>query len=47
MVGQKKNLRGGGGKHILNIIYNKVNNNSENYREARLLPGRLSPPSPP
>jgi len=27
--------------------YNKINNNSENFKEARLLPGKLLPPAPP
>jgi len=44
----KNILRGGkralGGQKYTN--YDKINNNSENFRGARLLPGGASPPGP-
>jgi len=47
----KNILRREGGKQAFGgqtyTKYNKINNNLENFRGARLLPGVLSPPGPP
>jgi len=41
MVGQKY-FKGGGGQKYTK--YNEINNNSENFKGARLLPGRAFAP---